>query len=66
MLGPIVWRKSSFSGHDVIDHCIELAAAGGRIKLRESDTPAEVIITTPARLREFISAVKSGQLDHLT
>jgi Domain of unknown function (DUF397) len=61
----IDWRKSSFSGNNVENHCVELALAFGRVKLRESDLPTRIITTTPARLALFIRAVKAGDLDHL-
>ncbi|GAA1726506.1 DUF397 domain-containing protein [Streptomyces yatensis] len=59
------WRKSSFSGHGEADDCIELAAVNEEIMLRESDTPADALTTTPGRLRTFIRAAKAGALDHL-
>ncbi|MFI8991286.1 DUF397 domain-containing protein [Streptomyces antimycoticus] len=65
MAFPVTWRKSSFSGHGEDNHCVELASAGGEIRIRESDTPADILTTTPGRLGTFIRAVKAGALDHL-
>ncbi|WP_413801918.1 DUF397 domain-containing protein [Streptomyces iranensis] len=61
----MTWRKSSFSGPGETNDCVELAATGGEIRVRESDTPADILTTTPGQLRTFIRAVKAGALDHL-
>jgi len=65
MMQQVNWRKSTFSGH-ADNNCVELAAQDGKISLRESDDPAEVIATTPAALGIFIRTAKRGGLDHLT
>lgn len=59
------WRKSSFSGPGETNDCVEVATAGGEIRIRESDTPADILTTTPGRLGRFIRAAKAGALDHL-
>ncbi|MGO4755313.1 DUF397 domain-containing protein [Streptomyces sp. 2MCAF27] len=56
------WRKSSFSTSGA--NCVELATTHDRIHIRESDDPDTAIRTTPATLRRFIRAVKTGGLDH--
>ncbi|MCQ8832508.1 DUF397 domain-containing protein [Streptomyces malaysiensis] len=61
----MTWRKSSFSGPGETNDCVELATAGGEIRLRESDAPADILTTTPGRLGTFIRAVKAGTLDRL-
>ncbi|MEU0843573.1 DUF397 domain-containing protein [Streptomyces sp. NPDC005962] len=63
---PMTWRKSSFSGHGETNDCVELAAADGEIRLRESDNPGDILTTTPDRLGTFVRAVKAGALDHLS
>ncbi|MEV0274817.1 DUF397 domain-containing protein [Streptomyces sp. NPDC050610] len=55
------WQKSSFSGGDDGDNCLELAAVDGMVWLRESDAPSDVIAATPAALRALLRAVKAGQ-----
>ncbi|GAA2336528.1 DUF397 domain-containing protein [Streptomyces violaceusniger] len=65
MSSPATWRKSSFSGNGEDNHCVELLPVDGKIKLRESDTPADILTTTPGGLRTFIRAVKAGALDRL-
>ncbi|MET8181691.1 DUF397 domain-containing protein [Streptomyces sp. NPDC005336] len=60
------WRKSSFSGNGEDNHCVELLIADGKIKLRESDAPADIITTTPGGLGTFIRAAKAGTFDYLT
>lgn len=58
------WRKSTFSENQA--NCVELAAAHDGIHMRESDEPDTVLHTTPATLRSFIRAVKTGGLNHTT
>ncbi|MGV9848238.1 DUF397 domain-containing protein [Streptomyces endocoffeicus] len=65
MSSPAKWRKSSFSGNGEDNHCVELLPVDGEIQLRESDAPADILTTTPGRLRTFIRAVKAGALDDL-
>ncbi|MCT2592639.1 DUF397 domain-containing protein [Streptomyces sp. N2-109] len=55
---PPNWQKSSFSGTE--GDCIELAALGSSIAVRESDRPAETLATTPVRLAIFLAKVKAG------
>ncbi|WP_406211023.1 DUF397 domain-containing protein [Kitasatospora sp. NBC_01560] len=60
------WQKSSFSGGDPENACLELAAGGGDLRhLRESDDPDVVVTTDAAKLRAFIVGVKAGEFDHL-
>ncbi|MFF2043315.1 DUF397 domain-containing protein [Kitasatospora sp. NPDC058170] len=60
------WRKSSFSGGDAGNSCLELApGAGGLRHLRESDDPDVVVTTDTAKLRAFLLAAKAGEFDHL-
>ncbi|MFG2785828.1 DUF397 domain-containing protein [Streptomyces prunicolor] len=46
---PVEWQKSSFSGIDA-ENCLELAHHEGRILLRESETPGDVLALPPERL----------------
>ncbi|MEV0187661.1 DUF397 domain-containing protein [Kitasatospora purpeofusca] len=60
-------QKSSFSGGDPGNACLELAlGAAGRRLLRESDEMATVLAVEAAALRVLLLAVKAGELDHLT
>jgi hypothetical protein len=53
------WQKSSFSSGDPNQTCVELAnAPEGRIRLRESDDPATVLTSTPARLAALLRCVR--------
>jgi hypothetical protein len=54
------WQKSSFSGGGDGNSCVELAASGSAIRLRESDDPATELSTTPARLALLLRSVKAG------
>ncbi|MGR8008791.1 DUF397 domain-containing protein [Streptomyces hypolithicus] len=58
MTAPIRWQKSSFSGGGDGDTCVELAAAGGVIRLRESDEPDQVLSAAPAGLTALIRHVR--------
>lgn len=60
------WQKSTYSVGEG-GNCLYLAAApDGTIRLRESDTPDEIIATTPARLAALIGGIKTGELSHVT
>ncbi|MGO4751650.1 DUF397 domain-containing protein, partial [Streptomyces sp. 2MCAF27] len=61
MTTPITWQKSSFSHAD--GECVELAAADGAIRLRESDDPDAVITTAPRPLGTLIRGIKAGEFD---
>lgn len=55
------WQKSTYSGGGDGDHCIELATdATDAIAIRESDTPDEVITTTPDAFSGLIRHLKSA------
>ncbi|MGW6014814.1 DUF397 domain-containing protein [Streptomyces sp. NPDC055210] len=55
------WQKSSFSG-DENNSCLYLAATpDGTLRLRESDTPDEIIATTPTGLGHLIQALKADR-----
>ncbi|MEU1816735.1 DUF397 domain-containing protein [Streptomyces roseifaciens] len=57
----ITWQKSTYSGTgDGGNDCVEVAATGDLVALRESDTPAAVVRTAPPALRALIRALKSG------
>ena len=62
MTTPDNWQKSSFSGGGDGNACVELATAPGTIHLRESDTPATHLTTTPACLAHLLHGIKSGTL----
>ncbi|MEV0473320.1 DUF397 domain-containing protein [Streptomyces prunicolor] len=47
------WQKSSFSGVEG-PNCLELAHHKGRILLRESETPGDVLALAPGRLRALM------------
>ncbi|QLH23927.1 DUF397 domain-containing protein [Streptomyces sp. Rer75] len=60
------WQKSTFSGPDDGNACVELATSPAGVHLRESDDPGELLTTTPGPLGAFIRAAKAGEFDHLT
>ncbi|MEV7441027.1 DUF397 domain-containing protein [Streptomyces sp. NPDC091204] len=61
---PINWKKSSFSGGEG-ENCLELGAADGMIKMRESDDPDVVITTSRDKLAAFLAGAKAGEFDYL-
>ncbi|QLE73611.1 DUF397 domain-containing protein [Streptomyces rectiverticillatus] len=54
------WQKSTFSGPEQSNDCVEFAAIGDLITLRESDTPATVVRAAPGALRALIRTLKVG------
>ncbi|MFI7504131.1 DUF397 domain-containing protein [Streptomyces sp. NPDC049687] len=60
MIAPGNWRKSSFSGGGDGDNCLELASTPGTLHLRESDTPATVLTTTPTTLAHLLAGIRTG------
>ncbi|MER6157244.1 DUF397 domain-containing protein [Streptomyces sp. NPDC001868] len=54
------WQKSTFSGGAEGNACVELAAAPHDIRLRESDTPATHLRTTPTPLAGLLHHIKTG------
>ncbi|MFC9221083.1 DUF397 domain-containing protein [Streptomyces hygroscopicus] len=58
------WQRSSFcSGGG--NNCLEVAARGGDIAIRESSEPEAIVSTDRTVLRAFVFAVMDGQFDHL-
>jgi hypothetical protein len=57
------WQKSSFSGMGADNDCLELAAFPHGLSLRESDDPALVLSSTPARWRAFLKAVQRDSFE---
>ncbi|MET7360677.1 DUF397 domain-containing protein [Streptomyces sp. NPDC005562] len=51
------WLKSSFSG-DGGNNCVEVAATGPRIAVRESESPADVLATDRAALNALIRSLR--------
>ncbi|MEU8649490.1 DUF397 domain-containing protein [Streptomyces sp. NPDC048737] len=59
MTSPENWQKSSYSGPDDGNDCLELAATPATLHLRESDTPTTVLTTTPAPLAHLLDAIRA-------
>lgn len=62
MTQALDWQKSSFSGFGDGNDCVELAAAPHHIHLRESDSPAVVLTTTPTPVRHLLRSITTGRL----
>ncbi|MFI5797280.1 DUF397 domain-containing protein [Streptomyces sp. NPDC051677] len=59
MNAPDNWQKSSFSGSGDGNACLELASTPTTLRLRESDTPATVLTTTPAAVAHLLAKARS-------
>lgn len=60
---PALWRKSSRSGGDS-GQCVEVAALGRRVGLRDSKDPhGPVLSFSTDAWRAFAARVKAGRLD---
>jgi predicted secreted Zn-dependent protease len=60
---PLHWQKSSLSG---ASGCVETAAAGGLVAVRDSKDPAGPVLRyTPHEWEVFVAGVKRGEFDHL-
>ncbi|WP_328913337.1 MULTISPECIES: DUF397 domain-containing protein [unclassified Streptomyces] len=62
MTAPLTWQKSTYSNEG--GDCLELAAHGGAVLLRESDNPAIVLTTTRKDLARFLQFLKGGPTAH--
>lgn len=66
MAQEIRWQKSSYSGGDDNQDCIEVAASADGILIRESDDPDVILPISSRKLATFIQGVKAGGFGHLT
>ncbi|MEU8959482.1 DUF397 domain-containing protein [Streptomyces sp. NPDC048518] len=60
-MNTTTWQKSSFSGGGDGNACVELAAANGRIRLRESEEPATHLHAIPSAVAHLLRAVKGSR-----
>ncbi|MDX3229557.1 DUF397 domain-containing protein [Streptomyces sp. ME19-01-6] len=58
------WQRSSFCGGGG-NNCIEVAADGSTIAIRESTDPDAILTTNRTALRAFVLEVKGGHFDRL-
>lgn len=57
----LAWRKASRSAGN--GECVEVAAAGGTVAIRDSKNPEGVVLTcSPAMFRAFLDATRRGAL----
>jgi Domain of unknown function (DUF397) len=54
------WRRASICAGG---ECVEVAAANGRVQIRNSTDPSVAVTVFPADWRVFIEAVKAGEFD---
>lgn len=59
---PVVWVKATASG---TGNCVEAAAGGGLVLVRDSKDPGPVLALTPAAWRGLLEVARSGCLDVL-
>ncbi|MFF8973203.1 DUF397 domain-containing protein [Streptomyces sp. NPDC014995] len=60
MTQALHWQKSTFSGGAEGNACVELAASPNAVHLREGDTPATHLTTTPTALAHLLAGIRSG------
>ncbi|MFD5658543.1 DUF397 domain-containing protein [Streptomyces hirsutus] len=55
------WRKSSYSGPDDGNECVEIANSPTRVAVRDSKVPAQATLTFPATaFAPFLEALKES------
>ncbi|MGX1476836.1 UNVERIFIED_CONTAM: hypothetical protein RKD50_005644 [Streptomyces canus] len=55
------WRKSSYSGPDDGNNCVEIATHPSHISIRDSKTPTAATLTfPPAPFSAFLNALKTA------
>ncbi|GAA2400107.1 hypothetical protein GCM10010420_28450 [Streptomyces glaucosporus] len=64
-MSELSWQKSSFSGGGG-NNCVEVAADGDGIAMRESTDPARTLTADRAAFRALLRTARAGELDHLT
>ncbi|MFE2043467.1 DUF397 domain-containing protein [Streptomyces sp. NPDC059477] len=58
-----IWRKSSYSGGNDGDNCVEIATRPTHISIRDSKTPGRATLTfPPVAFTPFVRALKNAQL----
>ncbi|MDF3142527.1 MULTISPECIES: DUF397 domain-containing protein [unclassified Streptomyces] len=57
----IKWQKSTFSSGSDGANCVELAAAEGKLLLRESDDPARILPVTPNGLAALVRLLRTSR-----
>ena len=62
MVKPLHWQKSTYSGGGEGNGRLELASSLTHIHLRESDTPASALTTTPATLAQLLAFTSSREV----
>ncbi|MFH9859769.1 DUF397 domain-containing protein [Streptomyces sp. NPDC017202] len=60
MVEALHWQKSTYSGGAEGNACVELAASPTHVHLRESDTPATALTTSPAALAHLLEGIRAN------
>ncbi|MER6016175.1 DUF397 domain-containing protein [Streptomyces bluensis] len=61
MVNPGNWRKSSYSGPDDGNACVEIANSATHIAIRDSKAPARAPLTFPTgAFTTFVEALRTG------
>ncbi|MEV6613611.1 DUF397 domain-containing protein [Streptomyces sp. NPDC051051] len=60
MVEALHWQKSTYSGGAEGNACVELAASPTHVHLRESDTPATALTTSPVALAHLLKGIRAG------
>ncbi|MET8828312.1 DUF397 domain-containing protein [Streptomyces sp. NPDC004610] len=60
----LCWTKSSYSGGNDGNDCVEIAARASHIAIRDSKTPTRATLRIgPAAFAPFLQALKNGTSD---
>lgn len=58
----LTWVKSQYSGSN--GQCVEIAAAAGKIAIRDSKDPnGTILFYTPGEFRAFLHGAQNGEFD---
>lgn len=58
------WRKSSYSGPDDGNNCVEIATSPTRVAIRDSKAPARATLTFPTTsFTSFLATLKTSHPD---
>jgi len=60
----LVWLKARSSGHN--GQCVEVAAAAGKIAIRDSKDPdGPILVYAPPEFKAFLDGARNGEFDRL-
>jgi Domain of unknown function (DUF397) len=58
----LAWLKAQSSSHN--GQCVEVAAAAGKIAIRDSKDPdGPILVYTPTEFKAFLNGARNGEFD---